>query len=77
MAIADAYTAMILDSPYRHARDPVRALQEIAEMAGTQFDPYLVQQFVRAVRLGQQHPGVGLPSNGDEPERTEPDAAAG
>lgn len=82
MAIADAYTAMILDSPYRHARDPARALQEIAEMAGTQFDPYLVQQFVRAVRLSQQHTGVGLPSNGDEPERTapvetEPDAAAG
>jgi HD-GYP domain-containing protein (c-di-GMP phosphodiesterase class II) len=77
MAIADAYTAMILDSPYRHARDPARALQEIAEMAGTQFDPYLVQQFVRAARLGQQHPGVYLPSDGDPPANSESEAATG
>jgi len=58
MAIADAFTAMILDSPYRHARTPRVALEEIAEKAGEQFDPYLVQQFIRAVRLGQQYPGI-------------------
>ena len=69
MAIADAYTAMILNSPYRQARDPASALQEIAERAGTQFDPYLVQQFVRAVRLGQQHSGVMLPASEDLPRR--------
>ncbi len=65
MAIADAYTAMILNSPYRQARDPAAALNEIAERAGTQFDPYLVQQFVRAVRLGRQHSGVMLPPGDD------------
>ena len=66
MAIADAFTAMILDSPYRHARSPKGALEEIAEKAGEQFDPYLVQQFVRAMRLGQQHPGLAIPDNGEQ-----------
>jgi HD-GYP domain-containing protein (c-di-GMP phosphodiesterase class II) len=65
MAIADAYTAMILNSPYRQARAPAAALNEVAERAGTQFDPYLVQQFVRAVRLGRQHSGVMLPPGDD------------
>jgi len=68
MAIADAYTAMILNSPYRKARDPSNALNEIAERAGTQFDPYLVQQFVRAVRLGRQSTGVMLPPRQDLPK---------
>jgi len=67
MAIADAYAAMILDSPYRHARDSSRALQEISEMAGSQFDPYLVQQFARAVRLGRQSSGLQLPLDGEQP----------
>lgn len=71
MAIADAYTAMILNSPYRKARDPAVALNEIAERAGTQFDPYLVQQFVRAVRLGRQSTGVILSSGQESPKRAD------
>lgn len=66
MAIADAFTAMILNSPYRQARSPKTALEEIAERAGEQFDPYLVQQFIRAVRLGQQHSSLILPTDKDE-----------
>jgi HD-GYP domain-containing protein (c-di-GMP phosphodiesterase class II) len=65
MAIADSFTAMILNSPYRQARERSVALQEIGEKAGTQFDPYLVQHFVRAVRLGRQHTGVLLPFRDD------------
>ena len=68
MAIADAYTAMILNSPYRKAREPAVALNEITERAGTQFDPYLVQQFVRAIRLGRQSTGVILPFAPRPPE---------
>ncbi len=65
MAIADAYTAMILDSPYRIARKPAQALREIRDKAGTQFDPYLARQFVRALRVGAQHTGVLLSPNHD------------
>lgn len=51
VAIADAFTAMILNSPYRNARSPMLALKEVANRAGEQFDPYLVQQFASAIRL--------------------------
>ena len=65
MAIADAFTAMILNSPYRHARSPKTALEEITARAGEQFDPYLVQQFVRAIRLEQHRNGPVQPAHED------------
>jgi HD-GYP domain-containing protein (c-di-GMP phosphodiesterase class II) len=66
MAIADAYSAMILNSPYRVARKPAQALREIGEKAGSQFDPHLARQFVQALRLGARHTGVVLPPNHDD-----------
>jgi len=65
MAIADAYTAMILSSPYRVARKPAQALLEIGNKAGTQFDPQLARQFVRALKLGARHTSVVLAPNHD------------
>lgn len=53
MAIADTYAAMILDTPYRKARSEAEALKELEENAGAQFDPYLLRQFLSAVRLAQ------------------------
>jgi HD-GYP domain-containing protein (c-di-GMP phosphodiesterase class II) len=76
MAIADAFTAMILDSPYRHARSPKTALEEITARAGEQFDPYLVQQFVRAVRLEQQQKSFTLPEHGDDSADTQLSSSA-
>ncbi|MGD0114489.1 MAG: HD domain-containing phosphohydrolase [Dehalococcoidia bacterium] len=70
MAIADAYTAMILNSPYRVAREPAQALREIGEKAGTQFDPDLAQQFVHALRLGARHTGVVLGTNHESGQET-------
>jgi diguanylate cyclase (GGDEF)-like protein len=49
MAIADAFSAMILDRPYRKRRTIGEALAELQRCAGTQLDPELVDAFVRAV----------------------------
>ncbi|MBS4032106.1 MAG: diguanylate cyclase [Clostridiales bacterium] len=49
VAIADAYDAMIIGRPYRRARTKEQAIQELQINAGTQFDPQLVDIFIRKV----------------------------
>jgi diguanylate cyclase (GGDEF)-like protein/putative nucleotidyltransferase with HDIG domain len=50
MAIADAYSAMTLDRPYRAAMTPEEALIEIENCSNTQFDPELVPIFVKEMQ---------------------------
>jgi len=50
-AIADAFDAMTNDRPYRPALPVEQALAAIAEGAGTQFDPELVDAFLALMRL--------------------------
>lgn len=45
LAIADAYDSMTNSQIYRPARSHERAIQELFECAGAQFDPNLVQKF--------------------------------
>ena len=49
MAVADAYSAMTQDRPYRKGLTCTEALAELERGAGTQFDPELVPLFVQAV----------------------------
>ena len=47
VAIADAYDAMVHDRPYKQAIDHDEALSELRRHSATQFDPELVNLFVR------------------------------
>jgi diguanylate cyclase (GGDEF)-like protein len=47
LAIADSFDAMTSDRPYRKALSHFDALNEIQNCSGTQFDPALVEKFIR------------------------------
>jgi HD-GYP domain-containing protein (c-di-GMP phosphodiesterase class II) len=48
VAVADAFAAMIAGRPYRKARTPDEALDELRRSAGTQFDPVVVEAWCAA-----------------------------
>lgn len=48
VAVADAFDAMTTERPYRDARQPVDAVEELRRVAGTQLDPAAVEAFVDA-----------------------------
>ena len=65
LAIADAYDAMLADRPYRNAMTVQQASKELEAGAGTQFDPVLVEAFLRrgighSAQLRSQHTGSPL-----------------
>jgi len=47
VAVCDAFDAMTNDRPYRTALPREQALQELRAGAGTQFDPQVVEAFIR------------------------------
>ncbi len=47
IAVADAYEAIVTDRPYRRARSPLRAMEEIQAGAASRFDPEVVTAFLR------------------------------
>jgi diguanylate cyclase (GGDEF)-like protein/PAS domain S-box-containing protein len=49
IAIADAFEAMTADRPYRKAMDSIDAIKELYRCSGSQFDPNLVDVFVKDV----------------------------
>jgi diguanylate cyclase (GGDEF)-like protein/PAS domain S-box-containing protein len=48
--IADAFDAMVSHRPYREACSYANAFQELRRCAGTQFDPQLVEHFIKVVQ---------------------------
>ncbi len=47
LSVADAYDAMTSDRPYRKAKSPDTAIEELKKGAGSQFDPYVVDVFIK------------------------------
>lgn len=50
LSITEAYEAMTSDRPYRDAMSGREAIVELRRYAGRQFDPELVERFIRCVR---------------------------
>jgi putative two-component system response regulator len=72
VAVVDTYDAIISSRPYRNGSTCEHALQEIRRNAGSQFDPAVVEAFMRASELG-------FPDDPDTPrlpERVEEAVAA-
>ena len=49
LAMADCYSALTTDRPYRKGWEPEQALEEIARCAGAHFDPHLCAVFLRVM----------------------------
>jgi HD-GYP domain-containing protein (c-di-GMP phosphodiesterase class II) len=50
ICVADAFSAMVSERPYREPVNPDEACAELERCAGTQFDPGIVRVFVEEVR---------------------------
>ncbi|HEX5620492.1 MAG TPA: diguanylate cyclase [Solirubrobacteraceae bacterium] len=62
LAVADAYEAMTADRPYRVALGHDAAREELQAAAGTQFDPDVVDAFLRALAPKARRVGASLPT---------------
>lgn len=58
IAVADAYEAMVADRCYRTGIGPLRARAELEKGAGTQFDPIVVEAFLRCLMRSDQALGI-------------------
>lgn len=85
IAVVDAFDAMINDRPYRKGMPISKAIEELKSCAGSQFDPYIVSEFIRLVsekyadslaadsKQGAADGGVGADGNGENVgDRTAP-----
>jgi HD-GYP domain-containing protein (c-di-GMP phosphodiesterase class II) len=50
MAVADAFEAMVYGRPYRERKDINAAVKEIKKKSGTQFDPHVVDAFLKVIK---------------------------
>jgi HD-GYP domain-containing protein (c-di-GMP phosphodiesterase class II) len=64
LAVADAYSAMTLDKPYRESMSRSQAREELLKAAGGQLDPDLVRRFIEILdsqesRTSAEHAAAG------------------
>lgn len=52
IAVADTFDAMITDRPYQKGLSKKKAVEELKKNAGVQFDPQVVEAFVKALERG-------------------------
>ncbi|MFC1804749.1 HD-GYP domain-containing protein [Candidatus Omnitrophota bacterium] len=50
MAVADTFEAMVYGRPYRERKDMDSAIREIQSKSGSQFDPKVVEAFLKVVK---------------------------
>ncbi|PKM47357.1 MAG: hypothetical protein CVV03_03840 [Firmicutes bacterium HGW-Firmicutes-8] len=57
MGVADAYNAMVTDRPFRPARTPEQAVEEMVRLAGIQFDPNVVEKIKIVLKRRGEYKG--------------------
>ena len=50
ITVADSFDSMMSDRPYRHQQRMEDALLELQRCSGTQFDPEIVEVFLRSIK---------------------------
>lgn len=55
IAVVDAYDAMTNDRSYRSAMPVSRAMEELKRCAGSQFDPFIVSEFLKMLKENPAH----------------------
>jgi HD-GYP domain-containing protein (c-di-GMP phosphodiesterase class II) len=58
IGVCEAFDAMISSSSYKLAMDVSEAVQELANCAGTQFDPEIVEIFENLIERGVIQPAT-------------------
>lgn len=57
LTVVDAYIAMVSDRPHRPAMSQEESFEELIRNAGTQFDPEVVEVFIRVMEKKSPHKG--------------------
>jgi len=65
LAVADAYGAMIEGRVYRQAHPPEEAVAELERLKGVQFDPGVVEAFLKCLAGGIEVCGEHTPTSGN------------
>lgn len=66
ISVVDSYDAMVSDRPYHKGISSAEACEELKRCAGKQFDPFMVEAFVRVVRSDTAAAEVVAASEGSE-----------